>query len=172
MPYLVVPSVSAAPALKKRALSVLVAIAVVVQTFLVIWFSSRTNAFSLLAASSTEEEYLRKQRSTYPTIEWLNLQLPTDSRTLLVGHGETYWFTRRVRGGGNFDGPRVSSYLEAASPDLLREKLRHDGITHIAIVTPPHRHHRREQTRRTPDHPLPRRPANPRPNPRPLRVRT
>jgi len=134
IPFLVVPSVSAAPELRRRVLSVMIAIAVVVQTFLVVWFTARTNAFSLLAATNTEEEYLRKQRPSYAAIEWLNLQLPTDSRTLLVGTNETYWFTRRVRGAGNFDGPRVSRYLDVPSPETLREKLRKDGITHIAVL--------------------------------------
>jgi hypothetical protein len=137
VPFLVVPSVSAAPALRRRVLSALIAVAIVVQTFLVVWFAARNNAFSLLAASATEDEYLRKQRPSYPAIEWLNLQLPPDSRTLLIGNDETYWFTRRVRGGGNFDGPRVSRYLAAASPDQLRERLRRDGITHIAVLTTP-----------------------------------
>lgn len=137
VPFLVVPSISAAPELRRRVLSVMIAIAVVVQTFLVIWFSARTNAFSLLAASSNEQEFLRKQRPSYAATEWLNLQLPPDSRTLLVGNNETYWFTRRMRGGGNFDGPRVSRYLEAASPEELRERLRRDGITHIAVVAAP-----------------------------------
>jgi hypothetical protein len=137
VPFLVVPTVSAAPELRRRVLRALVAVAIVVQTFLVIWFSARTNAFSLLAASATEDEYLRKQRPTYAGIEWLNLQLPADSRTLLVGSNETYWFTRRVRGGGNFDGQRVSHYLEGESPQALRERLRRDGITHIAVVTAP-----------------------------------
>jgi hypothetical protein len=136
VPFLIVPSMSAAPALRRRVLSALIAVAIVVQTFLVIWFAARTNAFSLMAAS-TAEEYLRKQRPSYPVIEWLNLQLPPDSRTLLVGHGETYWFTRRVRGGGNFDGPRISRYLDVASPEVLREQLRRDGITHIAVVATP-----------------------------------
>jgi hypothetical protein len=137
VPFLVVPAVSAAPELRRRVFSVLVAIAVVVQTFLVIWFAARTNAFSLLAASATEEQYLRKQRPSYAAIEWLNLQLPPDSRTLLVGHGETYWFTRRVRGGGNFDGPRVSRYLDVPTPEALRERLRKDGITHVAVMAAP-----------------------------------
>lgn len=136
VPFLVVPAMSAAPEMKRRVLTAMIAIAVVVQTFMVVWFTARTNAFSLLAASATEEEYLSKQRPSYGSIEWLNLQLPLDSRTLLVGSGETYWFTRRVRGAGNFDGPRVSRYLDVASPELLRERLRADGITHIAVVTP------------------------------------
>jgi hypothetical protein len=137
VPFLVVPAMSAAPELRRRVLSVLVAIAVVVQTFLVIWFAARTNAFSLLAASATEEQYLRTQRPSYAAIEWLNLQLPIDSRTLLIGHGETYWFTRRVRGGGNFDGPRISRYLDVPTPEALRERLRKDGITHVAVMAVP-----------------------------------
>jgi hypothetical protein len=137
VPFLVVPSMSAAPELRRRVLSVMIAIAVVVQTFLVIWFAVRTNAFSLLAASATEQEYLRKQRPSFAAIEWLNLQLPPDSRTLLVGNNETYWFTRRVRGGGNFDGPRVSRYLDVPTPEALRERLRRDGITHVAVVAAP-----------------------------------
>jgi hypothetical protein len=136
VPYLAVPAMSAAPELRRRVLAIFIAIAVVVQTFLVIWFTARTNAFSLLAAS-TEQEYLGKQRPSYAGIEWLNLQLPNDSRTLLVGHGETYWFTRRVRGGGNFDGPRLSRYLDTPTPEGLRERLRADGITHIAVVAAP-----------------------------------
>jgi hypothetical protein len=134
VPFLVVPSVSAAPALRRRVLSALIAVAVIVQTFLVVWFAARTNAFALLAGSATEEEYLRKQRPSYTAIEWLNLQLPRDSRTLLVGNNETYWFTRRVRGAGNFDGPRVSRYLDAPTPEALRERLRADGITHVAVM--------------------------------------
>lgn len=137
VPFLVVPSITAAPELRRRVLSVMIAIAVVVQTFLVVWFSVRTNAFSLLAASATEQEYLRKQRPSYAAIEWLNLQLPASSRTLLVGSNETYWFTRPVRGGGNFDGPRISRYLEVPTPEALRERLRRDGITHIAVLTTP-----------------------------------
>jgi len=137
VPYLVVPAMTAAPELRRRVVSVLIAISIVVQTFLVIWFAARTNAFTLLAASATEEEYLRKQRPSYAAIEWLNLQLPPDARLLLVGHGETYWFTRRVRGGGNFDGPRVSRYLDLPTPEALRERMRQDGITHVAVVATP-----------------------------------
>ena len=137
VPFLVVPSITAAPELRRRALTVMIAIAVVIQTFLVIWFSVRTNAFSLLAASATEQEYLRKQRPSYTAIEWLNLQLPPNSRTLLVGNNETYWFTRPVRGGGNFDGPRISRYLELPTPEALRERLRRDGVTHIAVLATP-----------------------------------
>ena len=137
VPFLVVPSLSGAAALKKRWFAVLIAIAVVVQTFLVIWFTARSGAFSLLAGGVSEVEYLRKQRVSYASIEWLNKTLPAGARTLVVGTNETYWFTRPVRGGGNFDGPRVSSYLDVPAPEALRERLRRDGITHVALLQLP-----------------------------------
>jgi hypothetical protein len=136
VPYLVVPAVNAAPELRRRALAIAVAFAVVLQTFLVVWFTARTNAFSLLAGT-TEEDYLRKARPSYGAVEWLNHSLPQRSRTLVVGHGETYWFTRPVRGGGNFDGERLSRYLDLPTPEALRERLRNDGITHVAVLAVP-----------------------------------
>ena len=134
VPYLVVPAVSAAPALKRRLIAALAVIAVVMQTFLVVWFTARGNAFSLLAGGASEEEYLKKARPSFEAISWLNRALPRDSRTLVIGVQETYWFARRVRGGGNFDGPRISRYLDVPTPEALRERLRSDGITHVAIV--------------------------------------
>lgn len=136
VPFLMIPALSAAPALRRKLVSVLVVIAVVLQTFLVVWFTARGNAFALLAAGS-EEEYLRKQRSSHDAVAWLNEVLPRDSRTLVIGLTETYWFARPVRGGGNFDGPRVSRYLETPTVDALRQRLRADGITHVAVVAVP-----------------------------------
>jgi hypothetical protein len=134
VPFLVVPSMTGAASLKKKWFAVLVAICVVTQTFLIVWFTARSDAFSLLAGGASEVEYLRKQRPSYASIEWLNTQLPKNSRTLVLGTNELYWFTRPVRGGGNFDGPRVSRYIESLA---LREQLRGDGITHVAVIAAP-----------------------------------
>lgn len=131
VPYLVVPSLQVTASLKKKWFAVLIAICVVAQTFLVVWFTARGDAFSLLSGEASEVEYLRKQRSSYASIEWLNSQLPKNSRTLVIGTNELYWFAQPVRGGGNFDGPRVSRYLESLA---LREMLQHDRITHIAVI--------------------------------------
>ncbi|MDQ3281453.1 MAG: hypothetical protein M3Q69_08575 [Acidobacteriota bacterium] len=137
VPFLIVPSLTAAASLRRRTIAVLIGAAVVLQTFLVVWFTARGNAFSLMAGTASEDEYLRKQRTSYTTVEWLNTILPPDSRTLLIGQGESYWFQRRVRAGGNFDGPRISRYLDLPTPEGLRERLRQDGITHVAIVAVP-----------------------------------
>jgi hypothetical protein len=137
VPFLVVPAVSAAPVLRRRVVAALVVIAVVVQTFLVVWFTGRGGAFSLLAATATEEEFLRKQRASHASVEWLNQSLPAGSRPLIVGLNETYWFAQPVRGGGNFDGVRISRYLDLPNIDAVRERLRRDGITHVAVITVP-----------------------------------
>ncbi len=134
VPYLVVPAVSAAPALRRRLIAALALFAVVMQTFLVVWFTARGNAFSLLAGGASEEEYLTKARPSFAAVSWLNRALPRDSHTLVIGLQETYWFARRVRGGGNFDGPRISRYLDVPTPEALRERLRRDGITHVAVI--------------------------------------
>lgn len=137
VPFLAVPSITAGAALRKRWFAALIAIAVVVQTFFVIWFTARGGAFSLLAGGVSEREYLRAQRPSYAAIESIDGTLPHDSRTLVIGIGETYWFTRPVRGGGNLDGPRVSRYLDAPAPEALRAKLRADGITHVLLISTP-----------------------------------
>jgi hypothetical protein len=137
VPFLIVPSISAAPELRRRVLAVFIAIAVVIQTFMVVWLTGRSGAFTVFAGSASEEEYLRKSRPSYASIEWMNQLLPDGSRTLLVGHGETYWFARPVRGGGNFDGPRMSRYLDVPTPEALRARLQQDGITHVAVMIAP-----------------------------------
>jgi hypothetical protein len=137
LPFFVGPALSGAPALRKRVVAALTVTAVVMQTFLVIWFTARGGSFSLLAATATEEEFLRKQRSSFASVEWLNQVVPARSRMLVVGLNETYWFARPVRGGGNFDGARVSRYLDLPNTAALRERLRRDGITHVAVITVP-----------------------------------
>lgn len=134
LPFLAVPAVAGATALRSRVLGVLLGISIAVQTLLVVWFTARSGAFSLLAGTASEEEYLRKARPSFASIEWLNETLPRNARALLIGPGETYWFAHRVRGGGNFDGARLSRYLDVPTPEALRSRLRADGITHVAVV--------------------------------------
>jgi hypothetical protein len=135
LPYFGVAAMTARP--DRRWLRALIAIAVAVQLVLVVVYVERTGAFAVISGRLSDEEYLRGARRSYDGITWLNQTLPPMSRTLVVGLNETYWFERRVRGGGNFDGERVSHYLEAATPDALRLRLAKDGITHIAVFNLP-----------------------------------
>jgi len=121
----------------RRALRVMMAVTIALQTLLVGYYAERTGAFALIAGRASDEEYLRHERPSYAAIEWLNAALPPQSRTLVVGLNETYWFERRVRGGGNFDGERMSRYLDAATPEALRSRLAADGITHVAVLSLP-----------------------------------
>jgi hypothetical protein len=136
VPYLAVAATTAAPLLQRRLFAIVISVAIVVQTFFVAWVTEQTGAFALLAGRVTEQEHITAKDAMFPAIAWLNATLPASSRTLVVGHAATFWFSRPVRGG---DGEALSRYLAAPAPEALREKLRRDGITHVAVLssTPP-----------------------------------
>lgn len=137
LPFFTVAASQARAAVSSRALRVLLMIAIVAQLLFVVYFTERSKAFSLISGDATEEEYLVKARPSFTPLRALDAELPAGSRTLIVGLNETYWFTHQVRGGGNFDGPRISQYLEAATPEALYARLKRDGITHVAVMNIP-----------------------------------
>ncbi|MEO8218943.1 MAG: hypothetical protein ABI718_17855, partial [Acidobacteriota bacterium] len=115
------------------AVSILLGLACAAQLFLCANFIAGLDPFALLGARQSESEYLDAHRPSYSSASWVNRQVGADSRTLVVGMNELFWFDRPVRGGGNFDGPRIDRYLgEGMSGDLLA-RLRRDGITHVAV---------------------------------------
>ena len=134
LPFLAIPA--ARSIRPTHLMRVLLALSIVVQLFLIGYFVDRSGAFSLLAAGSSDQEFLTKQRPSYATAQAIDALLPADARALVIGLNETYWFAHRVRGGGNFDGPRVSRYLELPTAEALYARLKSDGITHVAVVSP------------------------------------
>ncbi|HEY0157417.1 MAG TPA: hypothetical protein VGF28_09050 [Thermoanaerobaculia bacterium] len=112
VPYLAVASVSGAPNLRLRLLAALVAFAVALQTFMVL-------------------KSVPPKPAPPASVAWLNATLPRDSRTLLIGESDARPFARRVRAG---EIERVSEYLELQNADAVRERLRADGITHVAVI--------------------------------------
>jgi hypothetical protein len=134
LPFLAIP---AARSLRPtRLIRVLLALAIIVQLFLIAFFVDRGGSFSLLAGTSWDQDFLTKQRPSFATAQTIDALLPVNARALVIGLNETFWFEHRVRGGGNFDGPRVSLYLETPTPDALYARLKHDGITHVAVIGP------------------------------------
>lgn len=135
LPYFAIPAARAER--PGRTMRVLLVVAIAAQLLLVVWFTDRTKVLTLISGEASDEDFLAKVRPSYATIAALDATLPNSSRTLVVGLGETFWFRHRVRGGGNFDGPRMSRYLAAPTPEALYNRLRGDGITHIAVFAPP-----------------------------------
>jgi hypothetical protein len=135
VPFFAIPAARAME--PSRTMRVVLAIAVAMQLFLIGFFTDRSETFALLAGNVSDEEYLTRSRPSTVTIAALDAALPPDSKTLVIGLSETFWFRHRVRGGGNFDGPRVSRYLEAGSSDALFARLKRDGITHVAVIAAP-----------------------------------
>jgi len=134
VPYFAIPATLSRP--PGRVLRALLVVAIAVQLFIVCLFVDRNEYFSLMSGELSDEQFLARQRPSYTTIAALDAALPAESRTLVVGLNETFWFARRVRGGGNFDGPRMSRYLEAPTAEALYNRLRGDGITHVAVFAP------------------------------------
>ncbi|MEO6260585.1 MAG: hypothetical protein ABIP63_09545 [Thermoanaerobaculia bacterium] len=135
VPYLAIPAARCRPG--GRWFRVLLACAIAVQLFLIVFFVDRSEVFSTMSGKASDEEFLARQRPSYTTIKAIDALLPEGSSTLVVGLNETFWFGRRARGGGNFDGERMSRYFEAGVPERLYSQLKADGITHVAIVAPP-----------------------------------
>jgi len=140
VPFLAIPAGVAAKILDppqrwmRRATGAVLGMAIVAQLFLVAFLVDRGDAFSLLSGRKSDEQYAASSRTSYSVAADIDRLLPPESRTLVIGLSELFPFAHRVRGGGNFDGERMSRYL--AGPDL-GERLRHDGITHIAVVRLP-----------------------------------
>lgn len=134
LPFLVIPA-----ARSKRPtplMRVLLGLAIVVQLLLAGYFVDRTGSFELISGAVSDADLLTRQRFSFATARAIDALLPADARALVVGLNETFWFNHRVRGGGNFDGPRVSHYLEAPTAEALYARLKQDGITHVAVVAP------------------------------------
>jgi hypothetical protein len=137
VPFFAVAAMQARALAANRVLRGIAATAIAAQLLLIGFLTERSDAFSLLAARATDEQYLTKARPSIPVARALDAALPAESLTLVVGLNETYWFVHRVRGGGNFDGPRLSTYLTAPTPEAVYARLKRDGITHVAVVSVP-----------------------------------
>jgi hypothetical protein len=141
VPYLAVPalfallSVDGFAARLRRSMLAGLMVAAILQTLVIVYFMSTTDPFPLLSGRMSDEQYLTRSRSSYPAIRWTDQQLPEGSQTLVVGLHELYEFDHRVRGGGNFDGDRMSAYLSAPTVDALAQRLRADRFTHVAIFS-------------------------------------
>lgn len=117
----------------RRALRAVLVVLCSAQLLLVWFYTERLDPFATLSGRDTDESYLARHRESFAASQIVNRSLTGNSKALAVGVTELYWFTTPVRGGGNFDGPRVAAYLEAPSPEALLERLRRDGFTHVLI---------------------------------------
>ncbi|MGH9456773.1 MAG: hypothetical protein ACRD2J_03935 [Thermoanaerobaculia bacterium] len=114
----------------RGALAALLVAATVMQLHLAWFFTERIPLGRLLAGLTTEEELVASQRRDFEDIQRIDAMLPPDSRTLVIGTSELFWFSHPVRGGGNFDGPRIASLLRTSE---LRQRLADEEITHLAV---------------------------------------
>ncbi|MEO8036031.1 MAG: hypothetical protein ABI837_16465, partial [Acidobacteriota bacterium] len=116
LPFFAIPAAIGGRHLTGRVVKVFVILGIAFQTFLIAHYTLVNEPWAPLAGKYSDEQFVAARRTSYPAIAWLNATLPVDSRTLVIGIQETYWFERKVRGGGNFDSARMSRYLETPTP--------------------------------------------------------
>jgi len=104
------------------------------QLLLSLFYLSSLKPSLYLSGTLSKTAFVSMHRRKQDSINWIDLNLPDQSRTLIVGIQETFWFSHRVRGGGNFDGPRIARYLSHPDPAVLSQKLRRDSLTHLALA--------------------------------------
>lgn len=135
VPFLLSAAAIAAIGIQPRRATAVVLLAVVaLQVALVLYCWKSVEPWVTLTRGMTNPEYLARG-GPYRDIVRVEVRLPPDARVLVIGFNELFWFDVRVRGGGNFDGPRVAAYLAAGTPEDLRRRLAGDGITHIALFS-------------------------------------
>jgi hypothetical protein len=93
---------------------------------------ARLDPLPVLTGQVEDREWVSSLRRSQHLIEAANPFLPEEGRTLVLGVQELFWFRGDVRGGGNFDSPRIAEYLDAP-PDELLDRLRGDGMTHLLL---------------------------------------
>ncbi|MGK2857990.1 MAG: hypothetical protein ACSLFQ_12360, partial [Thermoanaerobaculia bacterium] len=137
IPFLVVPAAFAVASVGeierarwRTALTTILLLAAFGQLHLAAFYTVRTGVAPLAAGLTSDEDFLAAQRRDYPAVRQLDAALPADSRTLVLGTNEIFWFSRPVLGGGNADGPRISRWL--GTGDLDR-KIAAEGVTHVAV---------------------------------------
>lgn len=106
------------------------------QLFLVWYHASTIDPFAVLSGRQSDAEYLTSYRDSFSVGQAASSAAGDDAKLLAVGLNELFWFTVPVRGGGNFDGPRVAAYLDAKSAAALHRKLVGDGFTHLLVYPP------------------------------------
>lgn len=104
------------------------------QLLLSLFYLSSLQPSLYLSGKLGKSDFVSMHRRRQENIAWIDQNLPDSSRTLIVGIQETFWFSHPVRGGGNFDGPRIAGYLSEPEPDALSRKLRRDSLTHLALA--------------------------------------
>lgn len=102
-------------------------------------FAESQEGWQVVFGLQRRADYLRSQHSSYPTpyyaaMEYINAELPPDSRVLFVGESRGYYCGRKFAASSVYDeNPLVRAAGEAATPEELQARLRAAGITHIFL---------------------------------------
>lgn len=98
--------------------------------------------WSIVSGSQNKTEYLSTQRPGYPNpyyqvVDWINKNLPEDSKILLLGECRAYYLERKfvVQTVSDFN-PLILWIKECKTADELYDILQREKVTHILLNVP------------------------------------
>ena len=98
-------------------------------------FYNNRNLIPLTLGRETAEDFLKKTERSYDVALWVNQSLPENSKILNVGEVRVFYFDRNlVRERFYRDAVRYDQGADK-NFDLLMERLKKDGFTHILFVS-------------------------------------
>jgi len=102
-------------------------------------FAESQEGWQVVFGLQKRADYLRVQHSTYPTpyyaaMEYINAELPPDSRVLFVGESRGYYCGRKFSASSVYDDSLlVRAAAGSATPEELQARLKAAGITHVFL---------------------------------------
>lgn len=96
-----------------------------------------SQAFEYLETGETAPQYLRRKISEYPTIEYVNSQVPDTSTVYLLNTGNRfYYFNKRVFSSGHFSSSQIVRWIhQASNAEFLVAEFKNRGIDYLMTNT-------------------------------------
>lgn len=128
----------AAPALMRRCLSALVVLALLANLLTIAYYFSSYNPLSYVAGLESRRDYLAKRLDYYELYEFINKNLPRESKIFLVDTGNfTYYLERDYYADFIFEDHTLGRIVnQARAPEEVRQRFKELGITHLLYCHP------------------------------------
>lgn len=128
----------AAPARLRRCLLSLVVLALLANLLTIAYYFSSYNPLSYVAGLESRRDYLAKRLDYYELYEFINKNLPRESKIFLVDTGNfTYYLERDYYADFIFEDHTLGRIVnQARAPEEVRQRFKELGMTHLLYCHP------------------------------------
>ena len=139
LPFLVLPAWLSLHSLAERKetigriiASVVLVAATLIQLSVAWLYLDRLDPIGVVVGETDEAEWIERQRRSQSLVERGNEIIDPQTKTLVLGVNELFWFDGRVVGGANFDSGRIAAYLSGDVEEVAR-RMAEDGIESVLV---------------------------------------